>query len=686
MFYAKWSNNLRRSDKVKKYYLVAGLVLTLLAVASFLIAGSIPSTITRETDLLKYSQTGKFAYLINLKPSYLYGPIPQSPVPDPRYPLVAVGTIDFTYSFSPIVKSQQSTYVEAVLENPGIWQKRVTILPEAISTGEFTRSFSLDPGRMNALFDGIEKETGIKATPRSLHVDVVIETANGLIVQSLPLSLDANLIKISSNLNQILPEGTGKFYYTLNRQMTSTSQPLPAAKYPAAVVNTLDFTFSYQPAISGMAAVSIDAVLANSDIWQKTVTLVAEKPISGNMPLKFSLSLDSLVEQFNEIDEVTRLTTSPRLVTLKASVVQGNNRFVQSLPFTIDDDILEIPGDLQSTQKAGSGTFDYVLNLKPNTLFSTSTLRPPQLSLAPDEILSPSYDINTDPGLQPAVQPATVLGPDQTAFTKLIDKMNVTMNYQFQSDQAVNSLNTDVNIRAVIEAPNVWSRTINLLDTNKSGNFSLAFPIDMTGYNALVQAINTETGVSPSSVSISIIAALHTTGVTSSGKIDSTFSPTLKGTIAGNVLQWNKELTTSRPGSIKISRTIANPSHYLGLSAGWARNLSLILAFGFIFLLGFLLMLYIRIKPTQNAPSRTNALRIKKKYGERLVKALDQTPPEAEKVVILDSMEDLVKVADELAKPIIYQTPGPSQEPYVYFVFDGTNRYQYFPNVTGQSA
>ena len=68
------------------------------------------------------------------------------------------------------------------------------------------------------------------------------------------------------------------------------------------------------------------------------------------------------------------------------------------------------------------------------------------------------------------------------------------------------------------------------------------------------------------------------------------------------------------------------------------------------------------------------------------MKALDQTPPEAEKVVILDSMEDLVKVADELAKPIIYQSPQSSIEPYVYFVVDGTNRYQYLPNVTAPSA
>ena len=57
--------------------------------------------------------------------------------------------------------------------------------------------------------------------------------------------------------------------------------------------------------------------------------------------------------------------------------------------------------------------------------------------------------------------------------------------------------------------------------------------------------------------------------------------------------------------------------------------------------------------------------------------ALKHVPSESEKTILLGSMEDLIKVADELAKPIIYQEPGLEGGQHIYSVMDGTTRYQY---------
>lgn len=257
--------------------------------------------------------------------------------------------------------------------------------------------------------------------------------------------------------------------------------------------------------------------------------------------------------------------------------------------------------------------------------------------------------------------------------------MNVTLSYQFQSDQPVTGLNTDISISAFIEAPKSWSRTISLLQTSKSGNFTLTLPVDLASYLALVQAINSETGVSPESLNISILAKLHTVGETNSGKIDETFSPILKGTVTGNVLQWNKELSTNQPGSIKNTQTVANPNRYFGLSSGLAKTLLVILGFAFLFLFEAAVVLYIRTKPAQRVQLKNSALRINKKYGERLVKAVGHMP-EAEKVITLGSMEDLIKVADDVAKPVICQASDQSKEACAYFVLDGTTLYQYLPD------
>jgi hypothetical protein len=46
--------------------------------------------------------------------------------------------------------------------------------------------------------------------------------------------------------------------------------------------------------------------------------------------------------------------------------------------------------------------------------------------------------------------------------------------------------------------------------------------------------------------------------------------------------------------------------------------------------------------------------------------------------IALKSIEDLIKIADELAKPVIFQEPEPGRDLYLYYVLDGTTRYQYF--------
>jgi hypothetical protein len=661
---------------VKRFFLIAGIVLLVLAVGSILASMSIPVQVKQDKALVTYNQTGKFTYLTYIKPSYVYGPAPQNPLPNPRYPLAAIGTIDFTYKFSPASGSSASSSVEAVLENPGIWQKKITLVPETGVSGNSTLSFSLDPNRMNGLFDAVERDTGVSAAQRNLTINVFTSSGSDTLEQSLPLILDKNLVEISNNLNQTLPQGKGLFNYTVTRRVPPVVIPLPG-KYPAEIVNSLDFTFAYLSADSKSAAVTIDAVLESTGIWQKSVNIMPVVIVNEGSPLSFSLNLDEMQNQFVEIDKETKLVTAPRVITVKAAVRQGDNTSVVNLPITIDKGVLKVSGDLRQSLPGGNGLFDYTVGLKPNSLYETATLRSSSPVSTSVEPLASTYDINLKPGPARPEYSSIPLSPDQTAFTKLIDKMNVTFNYQFQSDQPVNNLNTDVDINAVIEAPKLWSRSFSLLHTSKSGSFNLTLPLDMTGYVALLQNISTETGVSPDSYNISVTANLHTTGDTSYGKINETFNPTMKGTITNNILQWNKDLIINLPGSIITTTTVPNPQRYLGLSAASASNLGGILSVVFLMLCCVSVVFYIRIKPAKISRMQKEAQRIKKKYGTRLIASLNHGHPAGERTIPLGSIEDLIKLADELARPVIYQEPAADGEPYVYFVTDGAARYLY---------
>jgi len=199
----------------------------------------------------------------------------------------------------------------------------------------------------------------------------------------------------------------------------------------------------------------------------------------------------------------------------------------------------------------------------------------------------------------------------------------------------------------------------------------------MVHYLESLEAIRDETGASAESYSLTIIADVHTVAETQFGPIDEVFKQTLSTTPGGGTLEWNEELTKARPGSIKETRLIPNPNKYLGLSLADARSLSAVMAGVFFLLSSLSVVLYVKFKPVKLPRIEEEALKVRKKYGERIAEATGRTPTEGKQAISLGSIEDLIKIADELGKPIIHQAPSISEEPHAYYVFDGATRYQY---------
>lgn len=66
---------------------------------------------------------------------------------------------------------------------------------------------------------------------------------------------------------------------------------------------------------------------------------------------------------------------------------------------------------------------------------------------------------------------------------------------------------------------------------------------------------------------------------------------------------------------------------------------------------------------------------IYKKYGPFLVEAEATHEESQASVVSLATIDDLVKVADELGKPVVHQESAPGEE--VFYVLDGLVRYEF---------
>ncbi len=458
-------------------------------------------------------------------------------------------------------------------------------------------------------------------------------------------------------------EHEGRFDYLIHLKPSHLfgppppEEPPPNPKYPAEIVDTIDFTFRYSPVEWATEVMHIDAILENPGIWHKKVRLIPYTSRTGDFTLRFLLDIEEINELFDDIEEEIGIRQSPRHLTIEAYVTASKERFTQSLPIKLTSTLIEVGTDLKHTQACGNGEFDYVVNLTENSIFDEKTLKPPPVPAIPSS--------------------TTTLKPGDVIFSKLVDTIDVTFYYRFKSDRPVSKITTDVEMVASIEATELWSKKFPILYTRKSGDFKVSFPLELADYLELMQTIREETGASAESSSVTITADVHTVAETQVGLIDETFSHPMKVTFAGSILEWDEELSQSKAGSIETSMMVPNPDSYLGLSVAEARVLSTALAVIFSLLSLFLVALYVMRRPMALSLIEKEALRVGKKYRERMAEATSETPIEGEKMISLGSMEDLIKVADELGKPIIHRAPGTSGEAHAYYVFDGATQYQY---------
>ena len=488
--------------------------------------------------------------------------------------------------------------------------------------------------------------------------------------------------QVEEETSLLLYEHNGRFDYLVylkpsylfGPEPQEELEPPPNPQYPTALIeDEIDMSFRYEtdsPLLYDInQGVKIEAVLENKDVWQKVIELVPVTSKTGNFKVEFELDLDEINELFDTIDEETEIRTSTREVTLVATVGLGegleSQPFVQSLPITLSKATIEIGSNLVKSVPDSTGgieargTFDYTIYLEENSLYKTDTLKPPESTpyVAPEQ---------------------KTLGVGPVIPYGLVDRMETSYYYDFQASRPVTEVTQEVTITATIDNPEFWSKTFVLVPTTRQpDSLQVDFPIDIVYLNELLNAIRTETVTAGEAYSLIIEAFVHVTAQTEFGPIDENFTQTLSTELGGGTLVWNEELEMTQEGAITTTRIIPNDNRYLGLSVGGLKMTSLIL--GLIFLAIFIasLVFYNQTKPAELPFFEKEALSVGKKYADRIAQASSQTPVASEKIISLGSIEDLVKVADELGKPIMHQPPTTSEKQHTYYVIDGASQYQY---------
>ena len=450
--------------------------------------------------------------------------------------------------------------------------------------------------------------------------------------------------------------------------------PPTTPKYPAEIVERFNITFTYEFAPDNESVrkiseeVEVTAVLDRKNLGQESIVLVPATNQTGDVSVGFSLDGSDLASSYTTTITATVYTTAE--ITNIGPMFES---FTQNLTIQSKGPLLEVDKNLAAARRASFGDltyeqigeFDYSVHLKPESPFGDITLRPP---------------VPSPPPPPPPPQPLSskTLGPEDALYSKLFDSMDITFSYTFEADKPISQIDEEVEINAVLENPEAWSKSFILVpSTVKNGPFSIDFQLeqeDFEYFNEVYKTIERETGDSfPRKIAIK--ADVHTIAQTDFGLIDEKFSQTISTSLGGDIINWEGDFIDSKPATIERTRTVPNPDKIVGLPINVARISFVTLASIAFILLLFLVLWNVWLKPEILPFQEKEALRARKKYRNVVVDVRELPEAEVMEMVIrLGSLDAIIKTADNLLKPVLHMSEG---DRHTYCVIDGFTRYEY---------
>ena len=451
--------------------------------------------------------------------------------------------------------------------------------------------------------------------------------------------------------------------------------PVSTPKYPIEITDRFNMAFSYKllpdkPVRGISQQVEVKATLQKPGSSPEEIVLVPTTEQTGDFTARFSVNASQIASS-----TVTTITAFV-YTTIKTDTGPIFESFRQSLNIRSNGPIFEVDKNLTASQKASfgglnyeqTGSFDYSVLLKPTSPFGAITLKLPPPPEPPP----------------PPAPSAKTLGPEETIYSKLFDGMDVTFSYVFGADQTVQQITEVVEINAILENPGAWRKTFVLVPpTQKSGDLKVTFPLSTDNFSYfgnVFTAVQRETGASVPN-NLTIKADVHTVAQTDSGPIDEVFSQTLSTTLGADTLEWKEEMVKFQLGIIEATRLVPNPDRLVGLSVSQSRIVFLTFTVIFLASCMYLLRLYMKFKPERLSPVDEKVLRAKKKHKDVIVDVDELPEANAEEIVIqFSSLNDLVKAADALLKPVLHKA---RLKKHTYCVMDGATRYQYLLTTGG---
>jgi hypothetical protein len=470
----------------------------------------------------------------------------------------------------------------------------------------------------------------------------------------------------SYNLNGTFTQQASGYLNTSGQQNTNTD-----LIYFTQIINNATGSYTYhflsdETVSNVQTQLEISLYLTQPSLWSKELVLVPSQAMNGNK-VTFPLDIKGLLDQASaisvglglskDVNPTVFLTATVHTeATVGTAVIQDD--FIQTCQFTLTTTIIKwsqpldlaIKGYQSGEAYEQDGDFGYSFTLSSNPLTNAATLDSPGLVVRPVRNLPVSNSYSSDQ----------------------ITNLDVNFAYDLATEDAISGINHQVDASAVLSNPDGKQIVFPLITGQQfSGGLNVKLPIDVTLlYDVINKMENTTDNNFSATYNLAVLVNVHTTATTP-GAVDEKISAALPVTITASGLSIGDATGNTKTGT--ISSTTMEPNS--GRSTLLMVALSL-LALTVVMALwtgyriwesrhGFSL-----IGEAWETTQETAA-----KHKDIFVNVAELPPPgENEKTIQIDSLAELVKLADALLKPVLHLK---HDQTHVYCVIDGAVRYIY---------
>jgi hypothetical protein len=255
-----------------------------------------------------------------------------------------------------------------------------------------------------------------------------------------------------------------------------------------------------------------------------------------------------------------------------------------------------------------------------------------------------------------------------TLYTKITRQINITLTYTFHATLPTETTITYSLTQTLKTALQYQTATTTPTTTNQT-RIQITIPrIIKTELDQIITKLAAETGISTTSYySLEITPTFTINANTTAGPIQQTFTPTLTISFIradqGDVITI-EDLRQTKTGAITENQTQTRSDI---LNQRYASYILITISIAGLF---FSTYFYIKTKPTTEKPSLE---KLTAPYKELIAKTT-QKPPETKTTINMETLEDLAKIAETLARPILHATEA---EEHTFYIIDNNTKYQY---------